>query len=488
VIHLPVLPVILPLIAAVLCPLLRSGKVAWAIASIVSLLCLALALVLLVTTLQEGPISYALGNWEPPWGIEYRIDALGAAVLVIVSGIAAVTLAYAHTAIALEIDADRHALFYGCFLLCLTGLLGIAATGDLFNLFVFLEISSLASYILVGFGRSRGALVAAYRYLIMGTVGATFYVIGVGLLYMLTGSLNMADLARLLPAVSDSRTLLVAFAFLAVGLGLKMALFPLHAWLPAVYSQAPAAVATFLSGAGTKIGVYILARIVFSVLGLTDLLEIHDSLIVAAGMLAMVAGSVLALLEDDVRRMMAYSSIAQIGVMVLALGFLTEGGLAAALTLLLGHALAKSLLFMALGIITLRTGNTALRNMAGLGRAMPLTMAAFSIGALSLVGFPLTAGFVGKWMTLAVALNEGWEISAGLIALSSLLTAAYLWKVINPAYFGKRDSLEPLTDGSRAMLAGMGALVLANIAFGLAGYAVIEVAVSAARYATMVQP
>jgi multicomponent Na+:H+ antiporter subunit D len=488
VIHLPVLPVILPLVAAVLCVLLRSGKAAWAFAGMVSLLCLAMALVLLLATLQEGPISYALGNWEPPWGIEYRIDALGASVMVIVSGIAAVTLAYAHAAVALEIDASRHALFYGCFLLCLTGLLGIAATGDLFNLFVFLEIASLASYILVGFGRGRGALVAAYRYLIMGTVGATFYVIGVGLLYMLTGSLNMADLARLLPAVSDSRTLFVAFAFLAVGLGLKMALFPLHAWLPSVYAQAPAAVAVFLSGAGTKIGVYILARIVYSVLGLTELFDSQGWLIAGAGGLAMMVGSVLALMENDLRRMMAYSSVAQIGTMVLAIGFLTEGGLAAALTLMLGHALAKALLFMALGTVTIRTGNTELSEMAGLGRAMPLTMAAFSIGALSLVGFPLTAGFVGKWMALAVALNEGWEIAAGLIAVSSLLTAAYLWKVIKATYFGARDSAAPVPEASRMMLAGMGALAVANIAFGLAGYAVIEVAVAAARYATMVQP
>ncbi|MDP6927322.1 MAG: proton-conducting transporter membrane subunit, partial [Rhodospirillales bacterium] len=207
-IHLPVLQVIIPLIAAPICLVIRRTQATWIIALAVSWIGLAVALALLGTILEtDKSIVYFLGSWAAPWGIEYRIDTLSAFVLVIVAGIGSITMLFAPTSVAAEIPKDRIYLFYTMYLLTLAGLLGIAVTGDAFNLFVFLEISSLSSYVLISLGSQRQALTAAFRYLILGTVGATFYVIGVGLMYQMTGTLNMADLAERLPAVAETRTI-----------------------------------------------------------------------------------------------------------------------------------------------------------------------------------------------------------------------------------------------------------------------------------------
>ncbi len=242
--HLPALQVVIPLLAAPLCLLLHRGPACWALSLAVSWTALAIALTLLGQVLSGGPISYPIGGWAPPWGIEYRLDTLGGFVLVIVAAIGAVVIVFARLSVAHEVAGDRQYLFYALYLLCLTGMLGIVITGDVFNLFVFLEIFSLAAYAMVALGRDRRALTAAFQYLVMGTIGATFYVIGVGLLYMMTGTLNMADLAQRLPQVAETRTILVALAFLTVGMSLKLALFPLHLWLPNAYCYAPSMVTT----------------------------------------------------------------------------------------------------------------------------------------------------------------------------------------------------------------------------------------------------
>lgn len=265
--HLPALQVIVPLLAAPTCVLLDDGRRAWALATMVSVLALVFSIGLLSQVLDGGVVTYAIGGWAAPWGIEYRIDEVNALVALLVSASSTVVLVYARQSVEREVGEDRGALFYTAWLLCLTGLLGIAVTGDAFNVFVFLEISSLSTYALVAFGRERTALIAAFRYLIMGTVGATFILIGVGLLYALTGTLNMSDLADRLPAAQETRTVRAAFGFLTVGIALKMAMFPLHGWLPGAYASAPTAVAAFLASTATKVAVYLWLRFVFTVFG-----------------------------------------------------------------------------------------------------------------------------------------------------------------------------------------------------------------------------
>lgn len=223
---------------------------------------------LLNEVLATGVVSYKLGGWAAPWGIEYRIDKLNSYLLLLVSGVSTIVLIAAQTSIRKELPENRHTYFYTAYLLCLTGLLGILATADAFNVFVFLEISALSSYTLIALGTDRRALTASYQYLVMGTIGATFIIIGVGLMYMMTGTLNMYDLAERLPAVYESRTVVSAFGFFIVGVCLKLALFPLHLWLPNAYAYAPSVATAFMAATSTKVAVYVLIRYVFSIYGI----------------------------------------------------------------------------------------------------------------------------------------------------------------------------------------------------------------------------
>jgi multicomponent Na+:H+ antiporter subunit D len=237
--HLPALQVVIPLLAAPLCVLLRHPRAAWAVFAATALTTLLIAAQLVALTLDGTVLRYALGGWPAPFGIEYVVDAANALLLLLVSLLAVAVAIYAPRAVDAEVERPRIYLYYCCLCLYLAGLLGIGITGDAFNVFVFLEISSLSGYALIAMGRRRRALLAAFRYLIMGTVGGTFVLIGIGLLYGLTGSLNMTDLAERVPPLYGNRALTAALGFIAVGLAIKAAVFPLHAWQPDAYSEMP---------------------------------------------------------------------------------------------------------------------------------------------------------------------------------------------------------------------------------------------------------
>ena len=283
--------------------------------------------------MTSGTISYELGGWAAPFGIEYRVDSLNAFVLLIVSGIGAIVLPFTPRSLLIEMVGEKAYLFYCAFLLCLTGLLGVAITGDAFNLFVFLEISSLATCILISLGPHRRALTAAFQYLIVGTIGATFIVIGIGLIYGATGTLNMNDIAERLPETGYNRTVIAAFAFLIIGAAIKLALFPLHFWLPKAYTYAPSSVSAFLAATATKVAVYILIRFLFTVFGVEFSFEVLPTALplMVLAVLAMFVASTIAIFQDSVKRMLAYSSVAQIGYMVLGLSLVSVDGLTASI-------------------------------------------------------------------------------------------------------------------------------------------------------------
>ncbi len=485
--HLPALQIVVPLVSAPLCLLLRRGGLAWALALIVSWAALACAVLLLQQVIATGPISYHLGGWAPPWGIEYRIDAVNGFVLVIVAAIGAAVMPYARESVAREVPEEQHATFYTALLLCLTGLLGVTITGDAFNLFVFLEISSLSSYVLIALGRDRRALTAAFQYLVMGTIGATFIVIGVGLLYMVTGTLNMLDLAKRLPPMAESRTVLAAFAFLTVGAGLKLALFPLHFWLPNAYAYAPSVVTAFLAATATKVSVYILLRFFFTVFGTTYSFELVtlENLLIPLGVVAILVCSTVAIFQTNVKRMLAYSSIAQVGYMVLGIGFASTAGLTASIVHLFNHAMMKGGLFLALGCVVLRLGSAQLESLEGLGRRMPLTMFAFVLGGLSLIGVPLTAGFISKWVLVQAALERGNWFVAAVILLGSLLAIVYIWRVVEVAYFRpapEGDAAATIAEAPLSMLIPTWVLIGASIYFGIHTSLTLGVAERAAQH------
>ena len=489
--HLPPLQVVVPLISAPLCVLLRNPRMAWGLATATTWAAFAIALALLDQVSESGPISYEIGDWAAPWGIEYRIDLIGAFVLVIVSAIGSVVMPFARASVEREIPSNRIYLFYAMYLLNLAGLLGIAITGDAFNLFVFLEISSLSSYVLISLGSDRRALTAAFRYLILGTIGATFFVIGVGLLYAMTGTLNMADLAARLPAVGGTRTILVAFAFITIGIGLKAAIFPLHQWLPNAYCYAPSAVTTFLAATATKVSIYVLLRFFFTIFGpeTTFGFAPTGAALLVVAVLGMLSASTVALFEADAKRLLAYSSVAQIGYMVLGIGLATVAGLTATLVHLFNHALIKGALFMALGAVFMRIGSVRVDDLAGLGKEMPWTMAAFVGGGLSLIGVPLTTGFISKWTLVDAVLSGGQWYLAAVILFTSLLAIGYVWRVVEAAYFQPRPEGAPtVSEAPLSMLVPTWLLVAANVYFGIDSSLTLGVARRAAEALIGVSP
>lgn len=467
--HLPILQILIPLMAAPLCVVLRHRDIAWFISLVVSLICFAVSIMLLDRVLVEGVISYYMGDWPAPWGIEFRIDVVNAYILLIVSAIGAIVSLYGRHSVNKEIPKNRIYLFYTAFLLCLTGLLGMAATGDAFNLFVFLEISSLSTYAMISLGKDRRALTAAYQYLIMGTLGATFYVIGLGLLYMMTGTLNIVDLHDKLVQLDDSiRTLKAALAFLTVGLSLKLALFPLHLWLPNAYTYAPSTVTAFLAATATKVAVYVMLRVFFSIFGIDMFEEIGlGDVIMVLAIAGMFTASTVAIFQNNLKRMLAYSSVAQIGYIMLGVSFLNATGLSAGLVHLLNHAIMKSTCFLALGCVMYRMGTVRLSDLAGVGKAMPWTMGAFVIGGLSLIGVPLTVGFISKWQLISAAFEADLMPVAFLILLSSLLAVVYIWRVVEVAYFRTPTHLTGFKEAPLSMLVPLWVMAGASIYFGI---------------------
>ena len=467
--HLSLLLVVIPLLAAPVTALLPGVRLPWLATLLVSWVCFVLAIWQFALVMDGSVISYELGGWAPPWGIEYRIDVVNAFVALIVAGMAAVTLPYAWRSVAQEIPKHQAPLFYAMLLLCMDGLLGITLTGDIFNLFVFLEISSLSSYTLISMGRNRRALTAAYQYLIMGTIGATFLLIGIGLIYAETGTLNMVDLSNRLPAVFSHHTVHTAFAFIVVGVALKLAMFPLHLWLPNAYTYAPTVITVFLAATATKVAVYVMLRVVFTVFttGFTGDTP-TDDMFLLLGVLGVLVASLYAIYQGDAKRLLAYSSVAQIGYILLGIGFASALGVTAAVVHIFNHALMKGALFMAIGALVYRIGSSHITHFNGVGRQMPWTFAALVLGGLSLIGVPGTAGFISKWyLVLAAIEQQAWFI-AGVILIGSLLAVVYVWRMVEVLYFRPAaETSEPYREAPLSLLVPTWILVIANIYFGL---------------------
>jgi len=468
--QLTILQIVVPLVAAPLCILLRNRAAATLLTILATWLTFGMSMSLLWRVLHEGVLTYQLGGWAAPWGIEYRVDALSAFVIFFVSGVGALTMAYAPRSLSREVPHDLHYLFCAAYLLCLTGLLGIAITGDLFNVFVFLEISSLSSYALIALGRKRQALTSSLQYLVLGTIGATFILIGIGLMYSATGTLNMADMAERLLASGITRTVLVAFAFFTVGVCIKMALFPLHIWLPNAYTYAPSVVTIFLAATATKVSVYILLRFVFTVYG-RDFAFVQlplDYLLMPLALTGIFVASIVAVFQRNLKRMLAYSSVAQIGYMVLGISFASATGLTAGIVHLFNHALIKGGMFMAVGCIVWKCGKSDLDDLRGAGKTMPWTMLAWVIGGLGLIGVPLTAGFISKWFLIGAAMERGWWPVAAAVLLSSLVAVIYVWRVVEVAYFeAPPEESDRVGEAPLSMLLPTWLMIGASVYFGI---------------------
>ncbi|MEM9138386.1 MAG: monovalent cation/H+ antiporter subunit D family protein [Pseudomonadota bacterium] len=466
--HLPALQVMVPLGGSVICAIVRQRHVSAAVTIACSLAMPLIAFALLFQVQEGGTISYAMGGWAPPMGIEYRIDAPNAFLLVLVSLMGALVALYAPRSIANEIAPEKQGWYYAMYLMCMAGLLGMAITGDAFNVFVFMEISSLAMYTLIALGSERRALVAAFQYLIIGTIGATFYVIGVGFIFLMTGSLNLYDIAGLIWEAEHTRPVIAGLAFIIIGIGLKLAIFPLHLWLPNAYAYAPTVATAFIASTATKVAVYLLLRFLFSVFGVTYTFSLTPAaeILMILAVLAMIIASLSAIFQENIKRMLAYSSVAQVGYMILGIALVSEAGLTGGISHLFNHAIIKACLFLAVGCVFYAAGVRRIENLAGMGRAMPLTMAAFVIAGLGLIGVPGTAGFVSKWYLIQGAAEaEAWWLIA-VIVVSSVLAVIYVGRVIEVAWF-QEQTAKVVRKPPIEMLAVTWALALATIYFGV---------------------
>lgn len=468
--QLPLLQVLIPLVGAPLCALFRYRLVAWALFTASAAGALVSATLLTTRVANGGQITYTLGGWQAPTGIEYVIDPANATILLLVSALGLIVAVYAKSSVEAEIAQNRIPLFYACMCLTLSGLLGVTATGDAFNAFVFLEISSLSSYALIAMGKHRRALLAAFRYLIIGTVGATFLLIGIGFAYAVTGTLNMADLLARVPDVYGNKALTAAVVFVLVGLGVKMAAFGLHAWLPDAYAQAPSAVSTLLAGVSTKVALYIFLRFAFSVFGAALVFEQLpvDVIGLVVGSVGMLVGSAVACMQRDLKYLLAWSSIGQIGYIIAGFSLATNGGLSAAYLHVVNHGITKAALFAAAGVLLLCLGSVRLADLAGLGRRMPWTFAAILVAGLGMIGLPPTAGFASKWALVVAFAEQGrWTVLAAVL-LSSLLALVYVGRVIEVGWFREpAQTAMAVRTPPRAMVAMMWVLVVASVYFGL---------------------
>ena len=433
--HLPVLIVVIPLVAAIMAPLVartnaRAAQLLDTGACLTAFLCSTAAM---FRVLDAGPWHYDLGGWTPPWGIEYVIDPLSAGMAMLVSFIATLVSIYAG-AQRRQLPGAREGVFDSLFLLLVAGLLGIVVAADMFNLYVFLEISSLAAYGLLSTGGTR-AVVATFRYLLLGTIAGSFYLLGVGYLYAMTGTLNMADLTSQLPTIVGTAPFGVAVTLIVLGLAIKMAVFPLHAWQPDAYAYAPAAVTGFVAAVMSKASAYALFRILYFVLraegAAGEILAIMGWVAIAGA----VGGSVMALAQTDVRRMLAYSSVSQMGYILFGFSLFNADALTGALLHLVNHAVMKGCLFLAVGVIVWRTRAVTVTAFSGMSQRLPWTSAAFTLAALSMIGLPPTAGFFSKWYLLRGAIEAGaWAFVVTLV-FSSLLSAIYFFRLIERVYF-----------------------------------------------------
>jgi multicomponent Na+:H+ antiporter subunit D len=440
--HLPALIMVFPLIMAFFINIVGWWwtKPCFYLALLAISISFLSSLGILNTVINSGTIHYRLGGWAPPWGIEYVIDHLNAFMLVIVSFITLIVVIFSKKSIEQELP-HKIPQFYTLFTLLMMGLLGMTITGDAFNLYVLLEIASITSYALIAMGDEKAPL-ASFNYIIMGTIGACFYLLGVGYLYIMTGSLNMADLAQRLPELYASKTILAAFAFFVVGIAIKMAFFPLHVWLPDAYSHAPSTVSAYVASTMTKVGVYVMTRVMFTIFKPYFSIEMLPATTVLGWIAAaaMIYGTVLAIAQKDLKRMLCYIIVAEVGYLVMGISIGNRMGFIGAVLHIMNDAFMMACLFLVVGAVYYKTGAKTIDEYNDLFKKMPFTAGSFAIGAFSVIGVPPTCGFFSKWYLVIGAINaQQWVFVAALL-MSSLLSAVVFFRILQNIFFAPLES------------------------------------------------
>ena len=438
--HLPVIIFLIPFLSAISMPLVGLKRPRWCRPmTMVSVFAMSVAAcVNLWLVLNHGETRYAFGGWpistsfpDHPLGIEWVNDGLASVMLVALSFLACLCLFYGGPLTPQSLGA-REVLYYTLILLLISGLTGIVLAGDIFNVFVFLEVAALSAYALVGIPGGR-ALIVAFRYLILGTLGASFYLLGVVFFYAATGTFNMADLAQQMaakPELLTSKAIIGGTTFMLIGLGIKMALFPLHGWLPGAYTRAPESISPLLAALMTKVALYGWVRIMFWVLGArAEIGQVHVlTLLGGLGALAAVVGALLALSQDDVKRMFAYGGISHVGLILIGVSQGNQTGFAGSMFYLINDAVMQAGLFFIAGAAIHHYGARTVEDLSRL-RQSPWLIGAIIILAMSMIGIPPTGGFFGKWHIILGAIEAGNYLAVAAVVVTTLLTMAYFQRL-----------------------------------------------------------
>jgi len=429
---------------------------------------------LLLPIVLENPVIVSIGGWQPPFCINLVAGPVGVLFSIIIALVGLLVSIYALDYIKEGATEKYHILY----LFLLTGATGVVLTGDIFNLFVFFEILCISSYALVAYLRERSGIESAVKYLIQGAVGSSLLLIGIGLLYGLFGTLNMADIAQNIKSVSPV-SVFVPMVLIITGLGVEAAIFPLNAWLPDAHSSAPSSISAVLSGIAIEVGLYAVARVTFTIFGAQSFLLFLALL----GILTLLIGEMCAFSQNNIKRMLAYSSIGQIGLILFALAIATSYGVIGGLFQIVSHSLAKALLFLAAGYMIYRAGSLEISALEGMGKKMPLTCLAFTIGAFSLVGLPPFIGFPSKFLIVRAALATEETVFIVLISLALLGTViegAYFFRVVQALYFKGEKPNPGIKEAPIAALIPMFIFVVLIIVVGIYPKLVTDVLNSAA--------
>lgn len=402
-----------------------------------------LSLIVLIYVNDNGLFLYRVGHWDSPWGIELNIGILEAIMSLLFTTIASLILWSSTYNVEKEVKDGRIPLYYTLCNVLVGALIGIVYTNDLFNAFVFIEISTIAACGIVVIKDKKENIKAALKYLILSSLGSGLVLMAIAFIYSITGNLNMIFINEELVKVfmSYRNSVLISLGLFTIGLGIKSAMFPMHVWLPDAHSSAPASSSAILSGLVLKAYVILYIKLLYRMFGLEIINEFKVLLLMVLilGSLGMIFGSVSAILQKDIKRVVAYSSVAQMGYVFFGIGLGNTLGLVASVFHILNHAAIKSALFLAVGSMIEKTGQKKLSGLKGIGKEMPITLGIFTLGALSMVGIPILPGFISKFNFAIASIEGGKSIFVIIILLSSLLNALYYFPIVINGFFGEEN-------------------------------------------------
>lgn len=470
--HYPALIVVVLFIAAFAAPLLYRQVKMLTVYFIMAahIIALAMAVLLLINVQQHGPVLYHMGGWPPPWGIEFKADPLRLYMVIVVLTVSLWIFFYAVRDLQHELKIEVIGWYYTLYTVLVGAMAGMALTNDLFNLFVLMEIAAIAACAIISIKEDRACLEASFKYLILSAMGTGCFLLGVAMLYMVTGYLNYSFLQAALPEALALYPLNIftAAALFIVAFGTKAALFPLHVWLPDAHASAPSPSSAMLSGLVIKIYAFVFMLILYEVFPryLLEQIPLADIVLWLAA-LGVIFGSIYAMLQSDLKKMLAYSSIGQIAYIFMGIGLDHNLALVGGLYHIMVHAFTKAMLFMAAGVIIYSTGVRQIKDLASIGRVLPLTMLAFTIGSASMIGIPGTGGLISKWYLALSALESGRPVFVLIILAGSLLNAIYYMPIAINAFMHQGDfngEVKPVPGYMKiSLVIGMVAVVAAGI-------------------------